>query len=388
MSISRKKDRHGRPRFYVTVELPRDAVTGERRRQSLGGFPSKKEARAAEAKAREAVGEGRTAVASKVTVADFLRNEWLPALRISKLRPSTLASYEQIIRTRVLPTIGGYRLRDLRQGHLEELYVDLLKSGRRDGSGLSPRTVQLVHVTIRKALQAAVRRGYLLRNVANDVELPWRQEGDDHRAPDLHVWTASELRHFLSHVSSDRLYALYLLGGTTGMRRGELLGLRWEDVDLAAARVQVRQTLVDINYKPVFSEPKTKKSRRSISLDPATVAALREHRKRQIGERLEWGPAYEESGLVFTRENGSLIHPQSVSLAFEKLGRAADLPRIRFHDLRHTYATIALGAGEHPKVVSERLGHSSVVMTLDVYSHVIPALGEEAAVRVASVILG
>lgn len=388
MSIQRKKDRHGRWRFYVTVELSRDPATGQRRRQSLGAFPTKKDARAAEAKAREAVGDGRTAVASKVTVSEFLRNEWLPALRISKLRPSTLASYEQIIRTRVLPTIGGYRLRDLRQGDLEAVYLELLKSGRRDGRGLSPRSVQLVHITIRKALQAAVKRGYLVRNVANDVELPWRAEGEEHRRPELHVWSATELRAFLTYVKSDRLFALYLLAATTGMRRGELLGLRWQDVDSEAGRIQIRQTLVDIDYKPTFSEPKTKRSKRSISLDPATLAAVRTYRKAQLEERMEWGSAYEDSGLVFTRENGSLIHPQSVSLAFEKHARDAGLPRIRFHDLRHSYATIALAAGEHAKVVSERLGHSSVVMTLDVYSHVIPALGEEAASRVASVILG
>jgi integrase len=150
----------------------------------------------------------------------------------------------------------------------------------------------------------------------------------------------------------------------------------------------VRQSLIAVDYAIHFSEPKTARSRRSIALDATTAAALRAHRASQLEARLAWGPAYEESGLVFTRENGAPIHPHSLSQAFERHCEKAGLPPIRFHDLRHTYATVALSAGVHPKVVSERLGHSRIAITLDIYSHVIPSLEEEAASRIASLILG
>ena len=172
------------------------------------------------------------------------------------------------------------------------------------------------------------------------------------------------------------------------MRRGEALALRWADVDLETKRVAVSQSLTSAAGTLSFSPPKTAKSRRSITLDPATVAALRTHRKLQLEERLAWGRGYEDSDLVFARENGSPIRPDSASRRFVELARAAGARRIRVHDLRHTYATIALVAGTHPKVVAERLGHSTIAVTLDTYSHVIPSLQEEAATAVARLILG
>lgn len=170
------------------------------------------------------------------------------------------------------------------------------------------------------------------------------------------------------------------------MRRGEVLGLRWSDVDLNAARLSVQQTPVSVAYKLEFSTPKTARGRRSLALDATTVEALRTHRKRQLEERMAWGPAYEESGLVFTTENGAPIHPDRFTQMFDKHAKHAGLPRIRLHDLRHSHATLALAAGVHPKVVSERLGHATVAFTLDVYSHAVPALQEDAAERVASLI--
>lgn len=150
----------------------------------------------------------------------------------------------------------------------------------------------------------------------------------------------------------------------------------------------VRQTLINVGYRPEFSEPKTAKGRRSVALDPATLAALREHRRNQLEERMTWGPAYEDRDLVFAKENGAPIHPDGFSVAFEHHIKAAGLPRIRLHDLRHTHATLALAAGIHPKVVSERLGHATISITLDTYSHAIPAMQEEAAARVAALVFG
>jgi integrase len=175
---------------------------------------------------------------------------------------------------------------------------------------------------------------------------------------------------------------------TTGMRRGEVLGARWQDVDLDEAWLAVRQTLIAVGYEVQVSEPKTERSRRRIGLDAATVTALRAHRARQLQERLAWGEAWTDSGLVFTKEDGTPLHPHSLSQFFEKRARAAGLPPIRLHDLRHSYATAALGAGVPTRVLSERLGHSSTALTTDTYQHVVAEMDEEAAAKVAAVILG
>jgi integrase len=173
------------------------------------------------------------------------------------------------------------------------------------------------------------------------------------------------------------------------MRRGEVLGLAWKQVDFTNARLAVVQSLSVVNYHDVrLIQPKTTKGRRSIALDPSTLAALQAHRVCQLEERLQWGEAWHDSGHVFTRENGTTIHPQRMSTWFERLARDAGLPRIRLHDLRHSYATAALAAGIPAKVVSERLGHASVMITLDTYSHVLPSMQEDAANSVAKLILG
>jgi integrase len=233
-----------------------------------------------------------------------------------------------------------------------------------------------------KALADALRWGQVARNVADLADPPaiGRRE--------LKVWSPGQLRQFLASVREDRLYAVWLLLATTGMRRGEALGLRWSDVDLGVGRASIVQSLVLVGYEPRFSEPKTSKGRRSISLDASTVAALRRYRAQQAEERLSWGPAYRNSDLVFTREDGSLIHPESFAGQFGRLALKAGLPKIRLHDLRHSYATAALTAGVPAKVVSDRLGHATVGITLDTYSHVLPSLDSEASERVAELILG
>jgi integrase len=176
-----------------------------------------------------------------------------------------------------------------------------------------------------------------------------------------------------------------LPAATTGTRRGEALGLRWSDVDLAAGRLSIVQTVTTVRDKMVMSPPKTARSRRSVSLDPGLVATLRDHRRRQNEERLRAGEAWSGTGdLVFTNEVGEPVHPSALSRLFESSVRRSGLPRIRLHDLRHTYPTVALAAGVHPKIVSERLGHATIALTLDLYSHVTPAIDAEAAALVAS----
>ncbi|HEX2029700.1 MAG TPA: site-specific integrase, partial [Nitriliruptorales bacterium] len=174
----------------------------------------------------------------------------------------------------------------------------------------------------------------------------------------------------------------------TGMRRGEVLGMRWIDVNLEAGRLAVRQAYVSIDGRAQFSEPKTRRSRRTIDLDERTVAALRTWQEHQDAERREWAGAWQDHGLVFTRENGAPIDPDTFSKAFVRHARQAGLPPIRVHDLRHTHASLLLATGVNPKVASERLGHHSTAFTLDVYSHVVPGMQSEAAERVADLVLG
>ena len=204
---------------------------------------------------------------------------------------------------------------------------------------------------------------------------------------EMKVWSLEELKVFLAGERESRLYPLWLTLATTGMRRGEVLGLRWQDVDLGAEAISIRQTRVMTGYQPLLSTPKTRRGKRLVVLDPATAAALKETRCRQKEERLAAGSSWKDSGFVFAREDGEPYHPERVSTLFIQAAKRAGLPRVRLHDLRHTYATLALGAGVHPKIVSERLGHANIGITLDCYSHCLPALSEEAACRVAALLV-
>jgi len=238
------------------------------------------------------------------------------------VRPSTWASYQGLLEAYVIPTLGGVELQQLTPGHLASLYQVLLASGRcPTPGGLSAKTVRNVHVLMHRALRDAVRWGYTVRNVADAADPPKA------KAAELQVWTPGQLRAFLLHVRQDRHYAAWLLAATTGMRRGELLGLRWIDVDLAAGRVAVRQPRVVVDHAVYTSEPKTARSRRSIALDSATVAALREHQARQAAERVVIGPSYQDSGLIFTHPDGSPIHPHLFSDWFKQHVRRPDCRR-------------------------------------------------------------
>ena len=197
------------------------------------------------------------------------------------------------------------------------------------------------------------------------------------------TWNADQLRRFLEHVQGDRLHAAYRLVASTGLRRGEALGVRWKDVDLARSRLAVTQTLTHVSGELRFGPPKTAKGRRLVPLDPATVEALTEHKLAQEEERRALGIDGEPE-LVFTEPGGSPVSPPAFTDAFRSRAKVAGLPRIRLHDLRHTWATLALQSGVHPKVVSEILGHSSVAITLDRYSHSVPTLNETAVSVVAS----
>jgi integrase len=362
--------------WSVVLDVGPDPATGRRRQKWKGGFRTRKAAEAALRELTASVDSGRYVERSTTSVGDYL-DEWLEVVR-PRLRPTSWNSYRMAVE-RIKGRVGALALQSLTPLDIEDLYKELLSTGRAGGRPLSPKTVRNTHIVLRKALADAERLGLVVRNAASAARPPVPSKREHT------TWAAEELARFLGSIEGERLAAAFVLLATTGMRRGEALGLRWSDVDLKAGRLSIVQTVTTVNDKIVITPPKTAKSRRSVSLDPETVSELREHRRRQNGERLKAGELWAGEGdLVFTDEIGQPVHPSALSRLFASSVRRAGLPVIRLHDLRHTYATVALGAGVHPKIVSERLGHATTAVTLDLYSHVTPTIDAEAAALVAS----
>lgn len=363
-------------RYYNRQEC--GAEDGKRVRKIEGSFAKKKEAVSAHVAASQARTDGTWVEPSKLALGQYIIDDWLPAIRAT-IRPSTFDSYQRNLAIHVIPTLGKIALSKLHPGQLNALYGSLARGER----PLAAKTIRYIHTIVHRALKDAQRWGKVARNAAALADPPRP------RAPDsMSVWSPAQVRTFLDGVAGERLHPFYLLALTTGMRRGELLGLRWIDVDLEKGFVSIKQTLVCIGYRVEFGEPKTSRSRRTISIDPATIVVLKSYRARQLEERLAWGPGWTDSGLVFAKENGTNFHPSLVSDAFEKAMRRSGLPRLRLHDLRHTYATLALESGMKPWDVSDRIGHSSVAFTLQVYRHAVQATQDTAALAAASYILG
>jgi len=359
--------------YLVRVELARDPVTGNRK-QRAESFATMKAAETARVKWLSEIENGTAIDTSKMTTGEYLAH-WLETYAKTNTRPTTYASYEIYAKTHLIPALGAIPLQRLAPAHLHALYAEKLIGGRKDGKagGLSPRSVRYLHSIIREALQHAFQLNMVVRNVADAVQAPRVTR------PPVKVWSAAEAGRFLAGAEGSAYAPVWRVLLTTGMRRGEVLGLRWQDCDLSRGIIAVRQTLVDVQGKVSFGEPKTKSGRRTITLDPATLAALKEHRTRQLEQRLAIGPQWTDYDLVFTGLNGNWIHPRNLARAFGLLVKKATLPYIPLHGLRHTSATLLLTQNIHPKVVSERLGHSSIGITLDTYSHVLPSMQREAA---------
>ena len=302
--------------------------------------------------------------------------QWLESVKPS-LRPRTWARYESLIRIHALPEIGRLPLGKLGPAHLQRLYASRLEAGQ------SPASVRQLHAVLHRSLRQAFRWGLVGRNVA-DLVTPPRVER--HRVQAL---SPEQSRALLEAARGDRLEALYVVALSTGMRLGELLALGWADIDLDAGALQVRGTLQRTRGSTVIVEPKTARSRRRIELTGLATEALRRHRVAQAEERLRLGPAWQNLDLVFANEVGSYLSETILRRkSFWPLLERAGLARIRFHDLRHTAATLLLGRGVHPKIVSEALGHSTVAITLDLYSHVTPTMQRESASAMDAVLRG
>ena len=293
---------------------------------------------------------------------------WLTHVAGPRLRPSTLSSYRATLRLHILPTLGRVPLRGLTPTHVRTLLAD------KAAAGLGVRSVQIIHGTLRTMLSEAVREELIERNVATVVRPP-----SAHRA-EVRPWSTAEASRFLAVTVNHRLHTLFAVGVALGLRKGELLALRWEDIDLEGGMVHVRQNVQRLpEVGLVFGPPKSDKSRRSIPLPASSARALRTHRARQAAEALALGPAWVDSGLVFTSRVGSVIEPRNLTRLFDELIAKAGVRRIRFHDVRHTCASLLLAQNVPARVVMEILGHSQLAMTTDLYSHVMPTALREAA---------
>jgi integrase len=306
--------------------------------------------------------------AKNLTLGEYL-DLWLEDSVRETVRATTFERYEQIARLHIRPELGPLKLKAVTPAHIRGLYRNRLSSG------LSPRTVQYIHVTLHKALKQAVLDGLIPQNAAEAVKPP------QVRREEMRPLTPEQVKALLEAARGDRLEALYILAVTTGLRQGELLGLKWEDVDLEEGKLQVRRTLATAKGgPPALTAPKTIKSRRSVSLTRSSVDALRSHLKRQLEEINREGSLWQENGLIFASEEGQPLKRRNVTNSkFRSLRKRAGLSAIRFHDLRHTCATLLLGRNINPKIVSEMLGHASIAITLDTYSHVLPNMQNEAA---------
>lgn len=389
----RGRDGHGS--WYLSLELPA-GPDGRRRRARRGGFPSRASAEAA--LGRLVMPAADDPAGPPVTVGQWLEC-WL-AGRVAP-RPSTMRGYVAHVRLYLVPYLGQILLADLSAAHVQAMLTAVVRQHRAAGRPMSTSTLTRVRATLRAALNAAIRAGHITVNAASRAELPpvrrpkavvwtaervaeWQRTGI---RPPVAVWTPAQTAAFLNAIRSHRLYAAYHLIALRGLRRGEACGLRWCDIDLETATAVICAQLQQYDGHVTVCPPKTPRSERIIALDRTTVAALRAHRAGQLAEQAAAGGRYRDSGYVITRPNGDPMAPDWLTRYFRSLCDGAGLPPIRLHDLRHGAASLALAAGADLKVVQDMLGHSSIVLTADTYTSVLPDVGRKAAEDAASLII-
>lgn len=371
----------GKDRWYIVLELGRDADGKRRRRRHT--FDGKRKAAETEmVKLLRQLDTGTYLEPDRVTVGEYLQ-QWLSDYAKPKVAPRTYERYEEIVRLHLTPEFGHLKLAKLRPAHISSYYARALESGNKHTKGaLSAQTVLHHHRVLKEALRQAVKWQLLYFNPADSVQPPRPEKRE------MKTLTREETAWLFEATEGSALHAPVVLAATTGMRCGEILGLHWRDVDLSGGVLFVTQSLqLTRSAGIVFRHPKTAKSKRPVRLLPLAVDALKAHQRSQAAERLKAGKQWRDQDLVFPGENGQPWHPGKFQTLWRRVFREHGI-QVRFHDLRHTHATLLLLDGIHPKVVSERLGHSTVGITLDTYSHVMPDLQQEAVDRLQSSLTG
>jgi integrase len=360
--------KRGKNSYTIVLSLGNDPATGKRKQHWESVKGTKKEAEKRLSELLSQLDTGGFVKPSKITLGEYLER-WLEDIRPS-LAPSTSQTYQFFVNRHIKPTLGQIPLTQLRPEHLQHLYSDKLTTG------LGQRSVRYIHITLHKALKSAVKLGMIARNLADAVNPPRVQR------PELRTWDEDDIQTFLEYAKDSPYYTLFFTALYTGMRRSELLALRWGDIDFIMGQVHVNRSLHYLKAGEVeFRQPKTASGRRSIALPASAILTLTEHMEKQKLERAMLGIPLTDSGLVFSSPEGKPLLPDTVTHAWNNLVRRIGLKPISLHSCRHTHASLLLKQGIHPKVVQERLGHSSIHTTIDTYSHVAPGLQEAAAKR-------
>jgi len=362
--------------WTIVLSLGRDPQTGKKKYQWQSVKGTKRQAEQVLADLLHRLDTGDFIKPTRRTVGDFLR-QWVRDYAWGNLSPRTAEGYECTIKRHLIPELGLLPLPQLTPQHIQQYYTDKLANGRRDGKGgLSASSVRYHHNVLHDALESAVKWGLLGRNPADAATPPRLQRCE------MQTLDEEDIHTFLEAARNTPYYALFYTALYTGMRRSELLALRWSDVDLDLAQVSVSRALHQLqNRMLVFRTPKTVKSRRMVDLPPSAALVLREHKEHQQAIRTLMGIALQPDDLIFSHADGKPLLPDTVTHAWINLARHTGLRGVRLHDSRHSHATIMLKAGIHPKVVQERLGHASIQITLDTYSHTVPGLQKAAAAR-------
>jgi integrase len=364
--------------FELRYSLGTDPGTGKRRTATSTVRGSRKDAERELRRLLRSLDTGEHVDPTRMTVRQWLTT-WLDAVR-QEVSPKSHERYTEIVENFLAPALGNLALSKLAPAHIQEAYTGWATGGRRDGrdGGLSPRTRRHIHRILKSALSRAVEQQLLARNPADAFKK--RLPKVERRK--MATLTVDQSRQFLDGIGHTRIYWPALLALSTGMRRGEILALRWANLDLARGVVRVVESLEQTKAGLRFKAPKTEKTR-AVTLPAFAIEELRRLKRLQAEQLLALGVRQTGHTLVCAREDGEPLQPRSLTHEFARLiARAKDIPRLRFHDLRHSHATQLLDAGVHPKVAQERLGHSTIITTLDLYSHVSETMQENAAARI------
>jgi integrase len=368
------------PGHWAIVIDVRDPQTGKRKRRWYSFKGTKREAQIERARLLTELQNGTAVEPKRITVAQFL-DLWLEYIK-PQVAPRTHERYGEIARTYLVPAVGATLLTKLQPMSVSSAYAGLLSGGRRKGAGgLSPRSVCHCHRILSQALRQAVRWRMLPRNPCDDVNPPRVERAT------MKVWDVATMADALERARPLRIFLPMLLAGMLGLRRGEIAALRWRHVDLDRRQVAVIESFEQTRQGVRLKAPKSGRGRK-VALPSKVVAELRTWRARQAEELLKLGTRLGENTFICAGEDGQPVQPQSLTHAWHRFLVGNKLPRVRFHDLRHSHATHLLGSGVHPKIASERLGHATVGLTLDTYSHVIPGMQEDAVARIDAAFAG